>query len=64
MRLQPYTIALHIYAEDEKEAQELEDALKQFIIKKYNQGFYTRASALTRLVKQYGDMPIVNNFLS
>jgi hypothetical protein len=61
--MQPYTIALHIYANSAEEAKELEDTLKGFVVQKYNQGVYPRAASLTRLVKQYGNIPIVNNFL-
>lgn len=61
--LQPYNITLHIYAKSEQEALELQDALRDFIIQKYNRGLYPRAESLSRVIKQYGDLPIVNNFL-
>jgi hypothetical protein len=63
MTLQHYTIALHIYAENEQEARELESSLKDFVKEKYSQGVYPRAAALTRLIKQYGSKSIINNFI-
>lgn len=63
MTLEPYNITLHVYAANQQEAQELEDALKDFVIEKYNQRVYVRAESLTRLVRQYGSSPIVNNFI-
>ena len=63
MQLFPYNITLHVYAQNEQEAQELENALKDFVIEKYNQGVYPRAASLTRLIQQYGKSQIVNNFI-
>ena len=61
--LEPYTIALHVYAESEQEARELENDLLDFIKDKYSQGVYPRAAALSALVKRYGSSAIVNNFI-
>lgn len=63
MALNHYNITLYVYAESKQEAQELEDALKDFVVEKYGQGVYLRASSITRLVQQYGKSPIVNNFI-
>jgi hypothetical protein len=63
MVLNPYNITLHVYAQDQQEAQELENALRDFVIEKYGQAVYVRAASLTKLVKQYGKSPIVNNFI-
>ena len=61
--LQPYNITLHIYAESQQEADELQDALTDFVVRKYDQGIYPRAAALSNLVKRYGDSMIINNFI-
>lgn len=61
--LQPYTIALHVYAESDDEAKALEADLLEFVKNKYNQGVYPRAASLSRLVKQYGNSAIVNAFI-
>ncbi len=61
--LQPYNITLHVYAENPQEAEELETALRDFVVSKYNQRVYPRAAALTDMVKRYGNSPIVNNFI-
>ena len=63
MTLSPYNITLHVYAENDQEAQELENALKDFVIEKYGQGVYVRAESLTKIVQQYGKAPIINNFI-
>lgn len=52
-----------MYAQNEQEAQELENALKDLVINKYGQGVYVRAASLTRLIQQYGKSQIVNNFI-
>lgn len=61
--LQPYNITLHIYAESQQEANELQDTLRNFVIDKYSQGVYPRASSLSNLVKRYGNSAIINNFI-
>ena len=61
--LQPHTIALHVYAESEEEAKAFEQELLNFVKKKYEQGIYPRAAALSNLVKRYGDSMLVNNFI-
>ena len=63
MKLNPYNITLHVYAESEQEAQELENDLRDFVVEKYSQGVYPRAAALSALVKRYGSSSIVNNFI-
>lgn len=63
MTLNPFNITLHVYAADQQEAQELENALKDLVIQKYGEGVYIRAASLTRLIQQYGKSPIVNNFI-
>lgn len=61
--LTPYTIALHVYAESEEEAKDLEADLLGFMKTKYNNGVYVRAASLSRLIKQYGGNAIVNAFI-
>ena len=63
MQLFPYNITLHVYAENQQEAEALENALKDLVIDKYGQGVYIRAASLTRLVQQYGKSTIINNFI-
>lgn len=58
-----YEITLHVYAESENEAKELENDLKEFVKEKYNQGIYPRAASLSRLIKQYGKAALVNAFI-
>jgi hypothetical protein len=61
--LQPHTIALHVYAESEEEARQLEADLLEFVKQKYNQGVYPRAASMSRLIKQYGNNALVNAFI-
>ena len=58
-----YEITLHVYAESEQEAKDLENDLKEFVKEKYNQGIYPRAASLSRLIKQYGNAALVNAFI-
>jgi len=58
-----YEVTMHVYAESEQEAKELESELKEFVRQKYNQGIYVRAARLTNLLRRFGNNPIVNNAL-
>lgn len=58
-----YEVTLHVYAESEQEAKELESELKEFVRQKYNQGIYVRADKLTNLLRRFGNNPIINNAL-
>jgi len=61
--LQPHNVTLPVYAETEQEAQELQDALREFAITKYQQGIYPRAASLAKLIRQYGNSTMVNAFI-
>lgn len=61
--LKPHTIALHVFADSDAEAERLEEELKEFVKKKYDQGVYVRAASLTRLIQQYGNNAIINSFI-
>ena len=52
-----------MYADSQQEADELQAALTDFVVHKYDQGIYPRAASLTNLVKRYGDSMLVNNFI-
>lgn len=61
--LGPHMIALHVYAESDVEAEKLEEELKEFVKRKYEQGVYVRAASLTRLIQQYGNNSIINAYV-
>ena len=63
MKLTPYTIALHVYAQDDKEAEALEQDLLRFVKDKYDQRIYPRAAAISNLIKRHGNNPIINQFI-
>ena len=56
-------VTLWVYANDEQEVKALQDELNNFVMNKYNQGIVLRAAALTQLLRQYGNSPLVNAFL-
>lgn len=56
-------VTLWVYANDEQEVKALQDELNKFVMDKYNQGIILRAAALTKLLRQYGNSPLVNAFL-
>jgi len=62
--LQPFNVTLPVYAETQAEAQELQETLREFAIKKYNEGVYPRAAKLSSLLKQYGNSAMVAAFIN
>ena len=61
--MRPYNIEFSLYADSEAEATELQNALREFVNGKYNNHVYVRAAALTRLLKRYGNNPLINAYL-
>ena len=61
--LEPHLIALPVYAESDAEAEKLEEELKEFVKRKYQQGVYVRAASLTRLIQQYGNSSFINPYI-
>jgi len=61
--MKPYKVNMWVYADDDAEAQALEDALSQFVVEKYNQHIYPRAKTIQALLKRFGDSALVNNYL-
>ena len=61
--LEPYSVTLWVYAEDESEAKALQKELHDFVSAKYNQGVYIKATTLRRLLQKYGGNLIVNTIL-
>jgi len=58
--LTPYNITLHVYAESPEEAIALQNALRDFVVEKYNQGIYPRAASLNSLLQRFGNSMMVN----
>lgn len=61
--LKQHDLKLIVYAESDLEAQELQQVLNDFIVAKYKQKVYPRAAKISQLIKQYGNNPIINNFI-
>lgn len=61
--MSPYKVNLWVYAENDAEAQALQQELNQFVTRKYNQGVYVRAGRLASLLNKYGDSAIVNAYI-
>ena len=61
--MNPYKVTLWVYADSEAEVNALQETLNSFAVEKYNKHIYLRATTLQKLINQYGDSAIVNNFL-
>lgn len=61
--MKPYSVNLWVYADNEDEVSELQKALNAFSVEKYNQHIYPRATSIQRLINQFGNSAIVNNYL-
>lgn len=57
-------VTLWVYADNEQEVSELQKELNKFVMDKYKQGIILRAAAITKLLRQYGNSPLVNAFLN
>lgn len=57
-------VTLWVYADNEQEVSDLQKELNKFVMDKYNQGIILRASAMTKLLRQHGNSPLVNAFLN
>ena len=57
-------VTLWVYADNEQEVSDLQKELNKFVMDKYNQGIILRAAAMTKLIRQYGNSPLVNAFLN
>ena len=56
-------MTLWVYANNEQEVSDLQKELNKFVMDKYNQGIILRAAAMTKLLRQHGNSPLVNAFL-
>lgn len=57
-------VTLWVYADNEQEVSDLQKELNKFVMDKYNQGIILRATAMTKLLRQHGNSPLVNAFLN
>lgn len=63
MSMTPYEIRIHVYANSQAEADELQQAFRAFVIDKRNHGIAVTASKVTGVLKAFGNHPIVSNYL-
>lgn len=61
--LQPYKIDMYVYAESQDEADKLAQALKAFVNQQRERGVAVTAQRLNALLCQWGNNPIITNFL-
>lgn len=61
--LQPYKITMYAYAETQDEADKLEQALKDFVNRQRERGAAVTAERLNALLAQWGNNPIITQFL-
>lgn len=61
--LQPYKIDMYVYAESQDDAARLEHALKAFVSGQRERGVAVTAQKLCALLAQWGNNPIITNFL-
>ena len=61
--LEPYSVTLWVYADNESDVKALQKELHDFVSAKYNQGVYIKATTLRRLLQKYGSNVIVNTVL-
>lgn len=57
-------VTLWVYADNEQEVSDLQKELNKFVMDKYKQGIILRAVAMTKLLRQHGNSPLVNAFLN
>lgn len=60
--MKPYLIKIYVYAEDERQAKELERAAYEFVDDKYRQGILVTASRLAHALDKFKNNFFVNNF--
>ena len=61
--MQPYTIEVYIFAEDEREAKEVQQAAYDFVNENYQRGGFVTAVKLKDLLIKYKNNFFVQNFL-
>lgn len=61
--LHPYKIDMYVYAESQDEADKLAQALKAFVNQQRERGVAVTAHRLNALLCQWGNNPIITNFL-
>lgn len=61
--LKPYKIDMYVYAESQDEADKLEQTLKAFVNQQRERGVAVTAQRLNALLCQWGNNPIITNFL-
>jgi hypothetical protein len=61
--MKPCEVKFYIYAEDEKDVQELQNQLNDFVRDKYNIGVLVTATKLSSALKKFCNNIFVNNYL-
>lgn len=61
--MQPYKITMYVYADNQQQADELQQSLYAFVDIKRQHGIAVTASKLTDALNKYGNNYFVNQFL-
>lgn len=59
----PMPITFYLYAEDEREVRELEEALYQFVMGRYRKGVPVTAKGVGKALKTIADNPFIDRFI-
>lgn len=60
--MQPFKIEIYVYAENAKEAAEVQQAAIQFVKNKYNSGILITADKLVKALEKFKDSFMVNQY--
>jgi len=60
--MKPYPVTIYVYAEDERQAKELERAAYEFVNDKYRQGILVTAPRLAQALGKFKNNFFVTNF--
>ncbi len=62
-QLFPHKVTFYAYAEDEKQVQDLQDALNDFVRKQYNKGILVTTDKLLQALRSFSNNYFVTDFL-
>lgn len=61
--MKPHQVTFYLYAENEEQVKNLQQALNNFVMEKYNKGVLVTAPKLQDALARFGSNFMVNNFL-
>lgn len=61
--MQPYKIDIYVYADSAEEAQQVSSTWRTFVLNMRDKGIAVHANKLSKALKDFGNNPLVSNFL-